>query len=90
MRTRNTINFIIDKYRAAGATNIIPSGSVRFISDFLSELPERWESYDRDRCYDRDRLIKAVRETCELGVTKGKLKRQRDKDIKGYVYHILD
>ncbi len=84
MRTRNTINFIIDKYKAAGATTIIPYSSVRFISDFLSELPERWETYDRER------LIKAVREICELGVTKGKLKRQRDKDIKGYVYYILE
>lgn len=84
MRTRNTINFIIDKYRAAGATNIIPSGSVRFISDFLSELPERWETYDREG------LIKAVRETCELGVTKGKLKRQRSKGVKGYVYVIVN
>lgn len=84
MRTRNTINFIIDKYKAAGATAIIPYSSVRFMSDFLSELPERWETYNREQ------LIKAVRETCELGVTKGKLKRKRDKDIKGYVYHILE
>jgi hypothetical protein len=83
VRTRNTINFIIDKYKAAGATTIIPYSSVRYISDFLSELPERWETYDRER------LIKAVREICELGVTKGKLKRQRNKDIKGYVYYIL-
>lgn len=83
MRTRNTINFIIDKYKAAGANTIIPYSSVRFISDFISELPERWEAYDRER------LIKAVREACELGVTKGRLKRKRVKDIKGYVYIIV-
>lgn len=83
MRTRNTINFIIDKYKAAGATAIIPYSSVRFISDFMGELPERWETYDREG------LIKAVREACELGVTKGRLKRKRVKDIKGYVYIIV-
>ena len=83
MRTRNTINFIIDKYKAAGATSIIPSNSVRFISDFIGELPERWESYDRGS------LIKAVREVCEISVTKGLLKRTRVKDIKGYVYVII-
>lgn len=84
MRTRNTINFIIEKHRATGATTIIPYNSVRFVSDFIGELPERWEAYNREQ------LIKAVRETCELGVTKGKLKRKREKDIKGYVYHILE
>ncbi|AGP79805.1 hypothetical protein I633_21891 (plasmid) [Alteromonas mediterranea 615] len=83
MRTRNTINFIIDKYKAAGATSIIPCNSVRFVSDFIGELPERWESYDRDK------LIKAVREICELGVTKGKLKRKREKNSKGYIYLII-
>ena len=83
MRTRSTANFIIDKYKAVGATKIIPYNSVRFISDFMGELPERWEAYDRER------LIKAVRETCELGVTKGRLKRKREKDIKGYVYIIV-
>lgn len=83
MRTRNAVSFIIDKYKAAGADSIIPYSSVRFISEFVGELPERWERYNREK------LIKAVREVCEIGVTKGLLKRKRVKDIKGYVYSIV-
>ena len=83
MRTRNAASFIIDKYKAAGADSIIPYSSVRFISEFVSELPERWERYNREQ------RIKAVREVCEIGVTKGLLKRKRVKDIKGYVYSIV-
>jgi hypothetical protein len=83
MNTRNTPSYLIEQFKAQGIERIVPNSTIRFVNSHLSVLPASWQNLDRE-C-----LLKRVREACELGVSSGLLKRQRDKTIPGYIYQIL-
>ena len=82
MRTRSPSKYIVETLKEQGAERIVPSGALRFISEHLDRLPERWSGLSRDG------LLKELREACERGVATGLLTRKREKDITGYVYYI--
>jgi hypothetical protein len=46
MRTRSPIKYIIESLKNDGAEIIIPSSTIRFVTENISELPRDWESQD--------------------------------------------
>lgn len=82
MKTRSPSQFLIDKFKEAGHSVIYPNGCVRFVKPLLSHMPDDWQNLNREQ------LIKKIREHCEVSAATGKLKRKRDKEVSGYVYHI--
>jgi hypothetical protein len=83
MRTRNPTKFLVEKFKADGVNSIIPNASIRFIKAQLNELPEDWQSLEREG------LLKRIRETCERGASTGLLKRRRVNYVTGYIYEIV-
>ncbi|GAA5138557.1 hypothetical protein [Thalassotalea piscium] len=83
MTTRNPSKFLINKFKEADYQFIIPSCSVRFVNTFVNEMPIEWHEFNRDI------LIKKIREACEAGVTLSLVKRKRIDAISGYAYEIV-
>lgn len=73
---------LISKHKEANYDGIHPASCIRFLKTFLEHMPDDWQNLDRDK------LIKKVREYCELNAATGALKRVRMKGLTGYVYMI--
>lgn len=83
MITRNPTTYLISKFKEDGMNSIIPHASVRFVNSHLDAMPTSWHGLKREA------LIKRIRESCELGVATGQLKRKRNPKSTGYIYQII-
>ncbi|MDG1752831.1 MAG: hypothetical protein P8I03_14420 [Thalassotalea sp.] len=80
---RNPSAYLIEKYKAAGYDVIHPASCVRFVQEFVTEMPKDWQNLDRES------LIKKVREHCERSASGKSLNRKRSKEVSGYIYQIV-